>query len=271
MKKVLVTGSGGFVGRHLVDLLKTDYEVIGTLFGEDLKDQENVSYHEGNIQDPKFLEDLINKYSPDFIVHLAARAISWDSDTEQIFNTNFLGTINLYKAVIANRNKNPDYNPKILYVSSAEIYGKTTAPDKINEHCPFFPVNFYAVSKVAGDRLSYQLSQSEKLNILISNFTLTLMRKRGLAGSPLLYILAFLLIGGIIAGVAFFALSTKSEGFECDTSGQLKCKDAELTGISDSNIGEDYLLLEISEDETISSASVSGSSLSSEQCNPTVD
>lgn len=168
MKKVLITGSGGFVGRHLTNLLKTDYEVIGTLFGEDLKDEENVNYHEGNIQDPKVLEDLIKKYSPDFIIHLAARAISWDSDTEQIFNTNFLGTINLYKAVLTQKEVDKSYNPKILYVSSAEVYGKTTIPDRINENCPFFPVNFYAVSKVAGDRLSYQLSQSEKLNILIA-------------------------------------------------------------------------------------------------------
>lgn len=168
MEKVLITGAGGFVGRHLVKLLKKDYQVIGTLFNEDLKDEESVTYHEGNIQDPKVLEGLVDKYSPDFIAHLAARAISWDQDTQEIFNTNFLGTINLYKAVLSKKDNDPSYNPKILYISSAEVYGKTKNPDHISEDSSFFPVNFYAVTKVAGDRLSYQLSQSEKLNILIA-------------------------------------------------------------------------------------------------------
>lgn len=168
MQKVLVTGSGGFVGRHLVNLLKEDFQIIGTLFGEELKDEENVSYYEGNIQDKDFIGGLVKKYSPEYIVHLAARAISWDSDTEQVFNTNFLGTINLYKAVLEQKKVDSSYDPKILYVSSAEVYGKTSTPEKINEDCPFFPVNFYAVSKVAGDRLSYQISQTEGLNIVIA-------------------------------------------------------------------------------------------------------
>lgn len=166
MQKILVTGANGFAGQHLIDLLKKDYQVIGVINKSDLSDSENVTYQSGNILDRGFLEDLIKKYQPEKIIHLAAIAPTWTNDPENIFKINLIGTLNLYLAIEAQK-KASGINPKIVYISSAEVYGKTTNPEKITEENPFFPANCYGSSKVAADRLSYQMSQSEKLNITI--------------------------------------------------------------------------------------------------------
>ncbi|MBI2593168.1 GDP-mannose 4,6-dehydratase [Candidatus Daviesbacteria bacterium] len=166
MQKILVTGANGFAGQHLIPLLKSDYQIIGLINKSNLESSENVQYLNGNILDRGFLEDLIKKYQPEKIIHLAAIAPTWSQDPENIFKINLLGTLNLYLAVESAKKQN-GYNPKIIYVSSAEVYGKTTNPEKIKEDSPFFPANYYGSSKVAADRLSYQMSQSAKLQIII--------------------------------------------------------------------------------------------------------
>lgn len=165
-KKLLLTGANGFAGQHLISALGEDYQVIGIIHNSDLKETANVKYESGNILDRGFLEDLIKKYQPDSVMHLAAIAPTWTQDPENIFKVNLLGTLNLYLA-IENQKKEAGFDPKIVYVSSAEVYGKTTNPENITEESPFFPANYYGSSKVAADRLSFQMSQSGKLKITI--------------------------------------------------------------------------------------------------------
>ncbi len=143
-----------------------DYQIIGIVHNSNLENSENVRYENGNILDRGFLEDLIKKHQPDSIVHLAAVAPTWSQDPENIFKINLIGTLNLYLAV-EDQKKSSGIDPKIIYVSSAEAYGKTTNPEKISEENPFFPANYYGTSKVAGDRLSFQMSLSSKLKITI--------------------------------------------------------------------------------------------------------
>lgn len=165
MQKLLLTGANGFAGQHLISTL-TDYQIIGIIHNSNLTNSENVRYESGNILDRGFLEDIIKKHTPEKIIHLAAIAPTWGQDPENIFKINLLGTLNLYLAIESVKKQN-GYNPKIVYVSSAEVYGKTSNPEKITEDNPFFPANYYGSSKVAADRLSYQMSQSADLQITI--------------------------------------------------------------------------------------------------------
>jgi len=166
MKKLLLTGANGFVGQHLIEVVKNEYQVLGIVHNSDLASSENVRYESGNILDKGFLEDLLKNFQPDSIIHLAAVANSWNQEPEDIFKINLTGTLNLYLAS-EKLKKESGFDPKIIYVSSAEAYGKTTHPEKITEDNPFFPANYYGASKVAADRLSYQMSQSSKLRIII--------------------------------------------------------------------------------------------------------
>ena len=165
MQKLLLTGANGFVGQHLISILP-DYQIIGVVHNSDLQDSENVKYESGNILDRGFLEDLVKKHQPDNIIHLAAIAATWTQDPENIFKINLLGTLNLYLAV-EKLKKESGFDPKIIYVSSAEAYGRTTSPERITEENLLFPLNYYGASKVAADRLSYQMSQTAKLRITI--------------------------------------------------------------------------------------------------------
>lgn len=164
MKKVLITGVNGFVGQHLLEILE-DYFVIGLTHGGELEDSENRKFHSGNILDSHFLEEIIAKYQPEYIIHLAAIAPTNYKDAEQVFKINLLGTNNLYQAVL--NLKSDSFNPKILYISSAEVYGKTDDPTSITESSSLNPLNYYGTSKLAADRLTFQLSISHNLNTVI--------------------------------------------------------------------------------------------------------
>lgn len=162
-----MTGSEGFVGQHLVNLLKKDYLVIGISRHEILKGEENVKYEICDILKPDLFYSVLERNTPDIIIHLAAIAVTWANDPKGVFEVNFQGTMNIYESVLKLKEKE-NYAPKILYVSSADVYGKTKNPENITEDSPFFPINYYAVSKVAADRLSYQYSQNKKLNVVIA-------------------------------------------------------------------------------------------------------
>jgi len=165
MQKVLITGAAGFVGHYLTDTLLEKYGVIGTDVAT-IKPNPKIDYFPGDILDKRFLANLVQKEKPDIIFHLAAKSQTWNRNVEEVFKINMLGTINLYESILEIRN-GTDYNPKIFFISSSEVYGNTTDPKNITEDSPLFPAKFYSASKVASDRFSYSYSQNEKLNILI--------------------------------------------------------------------------------------------------------
>ncbi len=140
--RVLVTGSKGFVGTWLLRHLA---EVGDEAVGLDM---------EVDITDPYALRAAIVAAAPDAICHLAAQASvgrSW-SDARATFEVNSLGVLNLLEAAAGSTPR-----PRVLLISSAEVYGSVT-PDQlpITEHVPFRPASPYAASKAAAELLGLQ-------------------------------------------------------------------------------------------------------------------
>ena len=171
MKKAFITGITGFAGSFLAEHLLElhEYEVSGTYLTD--KSLENVSsasgeikLHRVDLQEKKEIQEIISKVSPDLIFHLAALTApgeSFDNPGEFITN-NISAQVNLLESV-----RKANIAPRILIVSSAEVYGNVKAEDlPIDENTPIRPVNPYAVSKVAQDFLGLQYFLSYKVPII---------------------------------------------------------------------------------------------------------
>jgi GDP-4-dehydro-6-deoxy-D-mannose reductase len=128
VKRVLVTGAEGFVGRHL-------RAELGGAF---------VPY-EGDVLDAVALAGAVR--GVDAVVHLAAEssvAASWE-DGFRSWRVNVDGTVNVLAAVRAER---PDV--RVLFASTGEVYGNATRiPTPEDE--PARPVSPYAASKAAAE------------------------------------------------------------------------------------------------------------------------
>ena len=141
--RALVTGAAGFVGKHLcAHLLSEDDTVIGV----DLADGPD-------LLDPGAISALVADIQPDVVYHLGGWSdvgASWEFPLDT-FRVNGEGTLNLLRACIDNG------APRVLAVSSADVYGRVTPEElPINESTPFRPVTPYAASKVAADQLALQ-------------------------------------------------------------------------------------------------------------------
>ncbi|MFT3934219.1 MAG: SDR family oxidoreductase [Chitinophagaceae bacterium] len=78
IKKVLVTGSNGFLGQYLVQhLLEKGYDVVAVGRGENrlpFVDADNFKYYNADITDDLLLNDIFETETPHTIVHAAAMA-----------------------------------------------------------------------------------------------------------------------------------------------------------------------------------------------------
>jgi GDP-4-dehydro-6-deoxy-D-mannose reductase len=165
MIKVLVTGSEGFVGQTFIKSSNDKYFIYGLTLGDkspDTQGFQNLRYIEGNILNRALIKNILSDFKPDVILHLAAIALTTKTSIEEVMEINFNGTLSLFLSILEVQEKIA-YNPKIIFISSAEVYGKSKNPENIKEEDPFYPTSVYASSKAAGDRLSYQLSQSNNL------------------------------------------------------------------------------------------------------------
>ena len=108
---VLVTGAGGMVGSHMVELLHQEgKDVIGTYYKPttDLRElPSDIRMIECDVRYAPTVEKIIMEYQPEQIYHLAAQSyptVSWDRPYETI-ETNINGTIAVYEAVKAVRSR----------------------------------------------------------------------------------------------------------------------------------------------------------------------
>jgi GDP-6-deoxy-D-talose 4-dehydrogenase len=144
--RALVTGAGGFTGRHLTQhLSELGYEVWGTVAPgtQDASTRTDVMLPV-DLRDAEGLYALAADACPDVVAHLAAASHVTQGNPADTYVVNIVGTRNLLAALAS-----LDTPPRaVLLASSANVYGNTPF-EVLDETIAPNPANDYAVSKFA--------------------------------------------------------------------------------------------------------------------------
>ena len=161
--RVLVTGGSGFVGRHLVHVLRERGDDVFSA-APSRGDDDNIPL---DVTDSDNVSAVVEMVKPDWVFHLAAQSFVPTSTEQplQTYRVNIDGTVYLLEALRAQQ----EPKPRLLFTSSAEVYGRRPQEDMpLRETLPTKPSNPYAASKVAGEALVLAAYHSHGLDAVIS-------------------------------------------------------------------------------------------------------
>lgn len=160
--KILVTGSDGLLGSHIVrELLADGYEVKTMVFpGSDSKTLEGLPIERsiGNICNPDDLRQAVE--GCEAIIHAAASVKVWPTRSQDIWEVNLKGTQNVVDIVLEKKLK------RLVYVSSANTFQHGSKSKPGTENGPFDGYQY---------RLDYIDSKHEA-----QEFVLKMVREKGL-------------------------------------------------------------------------------------------
>lgn len=165
LKRIFVTGTAGFIGFHLSKLLLAEGFVVAGYDGmtdyydvnlkrsrhAHLRENANFTATEGMLEDQALLDDTIDAFKPDVIVHLAAQAgVRYSLENPRAYlDSNVIGTFNLMEAARRNAVQH------LLMASTSSVYGA-------NEDMPFIEtekadtqLTIYAATKKANESMAH--------------------------------------------------------------------------------------------------------------------
>ena len=163
---LLVTGAGGFVGSHLIELLERDHTNIvawlrpGT---QPLVRGTHVKWIDIEMHDRDAVARAIADAAPTEIYHLAGVphvGESWEH-THETFAGNVLATHHLFDAV-----RRAHLRPRVLITSSAFVYAPVNRAT--TEHDVVRPNSPYGTSKVAQEMLAKRAWEDDGIPALIA-------------------------------------------------------------------------------------------------------
>lgn len=173
--KVLVTGAGGMVGSHMVELLHSQgHDVLGTYYKPttDITELDSaISMMECDVRYYASVQKIIADFKPDQIFHLAAQSyptVSWVRPQETM-DTNINGTVNIFEAVKSVRVLDGRYDPMVVVACSSAEYGQTLNEIEdpyVVETAQLKPLHPYGVSKVGQDLLSFQYFMNDHIRCI---------------------------------------------------------------------------------------------------------
>ncbi|MCK4706697.1 MAG: NAD-dependent epimerase/dehydratase family protein [Gammaproteobacteria bacterium] len=158
---ILVTGSSGFVGSHLLAYLKghSNSHCIG-LARASSKDSENDTVI-CDLNNKSQVDKLIKKLQPSLIFHAAG---SFSNDFETDFQNNVRCTKNILDSV-----KENSPTSRVLLMGSAAEYGEISNDENpVTEDHPLKPISIYGWSKAAQTQLAHLYVKTYGVNIVIA-------------------------------------------------------------------------------------------------------
>ena len=171
-KKILVTGSEGFIGGHLVEkLLKQKNKVTALILYNSFNHKgwlenigsknKNLDLVFGDLNSFDFVKNITKNC--DKIFHLGAQiSIPYSYKTPETFlNNNVRGTLNVLEAAKENKIK------KVIVTSSSEVYGSARYTP-IDENHPLNAQSPYSASKIAADKFAESYALSFNLPVIIA-------------------------------------------------------------------------------------------------------
>lgn len=180
MRKVLVTGSAGFIGFHLSQLLLAEgfavvgYDGMTDYYDVRLKERrhqmllqnQHFSAHIGRLEDFESLHRLALAQGPDVIVHLAAQAgVRYSIENPRAYiDANIIGTFNVMECA---RELSVAH---LLMASTSSVYGA-------NEEMPFHErqkadtqLTLYAATKKANESMGHSYAHLWNLPVTMFRF-----------------------------------------------------------------------------------------------------
>ena len=184
--RILITGGAGFIGSAVIRYViqNTQYNVLNidklTYAGnlESLADIEQNSryyFNQIDICDASALEQAVNNFQPDVIMHLAAEShVDRSIDGPAAFiQTNIVGTYTLLEAtrkywLTLNEDKKQRF--RFHHISTDEVYGDLEGTtDLFTEKTAYDPSSPYSASKASSDHLVRAWHRTYGLPVLITN------------------------------------------------------------------------------------------------------
>ncbi len=173
MKKILVTGSAGFIGSAIsIKLLERGDKVVGvdnlnTYYDPNLKkdriqrhlNHKNYVHKDLDIYDSAGLEDLFNTFRFDIVINMAAQAgVRYSIENPRAYvDSNLVGFANVLECC-----RNYQIN-HLVYASSSSVYGgNTKVPFSTNDSVNH-PWSFYAATKKANELMAHSYSHLYKI------------------------------------------------------------------------------------------------------------
>ena len=185
MDKILITGSNGFLGSHLIDkCINENYIVYGldrpsssfrnlisytdgketflkenrvNFLGKKIQiasNRKNLIFLECDIKDKILMEKIIEEIKPKLLFHFGAQPYiipSWEDPVNTI-ETNVIGTINVFEPI-----KKYNLKTRVILACTAAEFGTTTNINRpLKESDPLMAIHPYGISKIAAELLSRQ-------------------------------------------------------------------------------------------------------------------
>lgn len=167
---ILVTGAAGYIGSILTEiLLREGHSVIAL---DNLATGHKEAIHpasffiKADLGDKKALDRLFEDNKIDAVMHLAAETQAAESmiNPEKHFRTNVIYAINLLNVM-----KEHKVN-KLIFSSTAAVYGTPTTMLPVKESNDVSPVNPYGESKLAFENVLHWYSVAYNINYIALRF-----------------------------------------------------------------------------------------------------
>lgn len=134
-RKILITGSSGFLGSRLAYHLKDRYDLLLP------------SHAELNVSREEAVKAYMEEHRPEVVIHSAALSNTWycEQHPEESHRVNVQGTVRIAKACKL-------VGAKLIFLSSDQVYNGTPLLGPLKEEDTLQPVNIYGQHKLEAEQ-----------------------------------------------------------------------------------------------------------------------